>query len=56
MPDAIMSVANFLKEHGWRPGLTDDEKRAVIWHYNHSSVYVDTVLAVAAKLKGNPVQ
>jgi len=51
MPDAIISVANFLKEHGWRPGLTDEEKRAVIWHYNRSSVYVDTVLAVAGKLK-----
>ena len=51
MPDAIISVANFLKEHGWRPGLTDEEKRAVIWHYNRSSVYVDTVLAVAGQLK-----
>ena len=50
-PDAIISVANFLKEHGWRPGLTDEEKRAVIWHYNRSSVYVDTVLAVAGQLK-----
>jgi membrane-bound lytic murein transglycosylase B len=53
MPDAIISVANFLKEHGWRPGLTDEEKRSVIWHYNRSSVYVDTVLAVAAQLKGS---
>lgn len=53
MPHAIMSVANFLKEHGWKSSLTDDEKRAVIWHYNRSSVYVDTVLAVAAQLKGS---
>lgn len=51
MPDAIISVANFLKEHGWRTNLTDEEKRAVIWHYNRSSVYVDTVLAVAGQLK-----
>ena len=51
MPDAITSVANFLKEHGWRPGITEEEKRAVIWHYNRSSVYVDTVLAVAGQLK-----
>jgi len=53
MPHAILSVANFLKEHGWKPSLTHDEKRAVIWHYNRSSVYVDTVLAVAAQLKGS---
>ena len=52
IPDAIISVANFLKEHGWQPGLTDEEKRAVIWHYNRSSVYVDTVLAVAGQLNG----
>ncbi len=51
MPDAIISVANFLKEHGWQTNLTDFEKRMVIWHYNRSSVYIDTVLAVAAKLK-----
>jgi membrane-bound lytic murein transglycosylase B len=51
LPHAIMSVANFLKEHGWKSNLTDDEKRAVIWHYNRSSIYVDTVLAVAAQLK-----
>ncbi len=51
LPHAIMSVANFLKEHGWKSNLTDDEKRAVIWHYNRSSFYVDTVFAVAAQLK-----
>ena len=50
MPHAIMSVANFLKEHGWRTNLTEEEKRTVIWNYNHSSAYVDTVLAVAGKI------
>ncbi len=51
MPHAIMSVANFLKEHGWRTDLTDEEKRTVIWSYNRSNAYVDTVLAIAEQLK-----
>jgi membrane-bound lytic murein transglycosylase B len=50
MPHAIMSVANFLKEHGWRTDMTEEEKHTVIWNYNHSSAYVDTVLAVAGKI------
>lgn len=50
IPHAIMSVANFLKGHGWKTGLNDEEKRAVIWNYNRSSTYVDTVLIVAEKL------
>ena len=55
MPHAIMSVANFLKEHGWRTDLTDEEKRKVIWSYNRSNAYVDTVLAIAEQLKQNGV-
>jgi len=51
MPHAIMSVANFLKAHGWRKGLTEEEKRTVIWNYNRSSAYVDTVLTIADQLK-----
>lgn len=51
VPHAITSVANFLKAHGWRSGLDDEQQRAVIWHYNRSSAYVDTVLAVAARLR-----
>jgi membrane-bound lytic murein transglycosylase B len=54
MPHAFMSVANFLKEHGWKNDLTQEEKRAVIWNYNRSSTYVDTVLTIAEKLNKNP--
>jgi len=56
MPHAILSVANFLKAHGWKANLTGDEKRVVLWQYNRSSVYADTVLAVAAQLKDNPIR
>ena len=50
-PDSIYSVANYLKEHGWKPGLSIEEQEKVIWEYNHSKTYVDTILKAAGKLK-----
>lgn len=43
--DAVASVANYLKKLGWKAGMDDRQKRAVIWKYNHSELYVDAVLA-----------
>jgi membrane-bound lytic murein transglycosylase B len=48
--DAIFSCASYLEGHGWREGLTLREKREVIWHYNHSPAYVDTVLSLATRI------
>ena len=48
--DAIWSVANYLKGSGWRDDATESEKRAVIWKYNRSEPYIDTVLGLAARL------
>ncbi len=48
--DAIHSVANYLRGHGWREGQSEDERRAAIYSYNHSNLYVMAVLAVADKL------
>jgi len=48
--DAIFSCANYLASHGWRPGISRAEKRRVIWHYNRSDAYIDTVLALADRL------
>lgn len=45
--DAVASVANYLKNLGWKAGMDDRQKRAVIWKYNHSELYVDAVLASA---------
>jgi len=45
--DAIASVANYLKKHGWKPGMDDEQKKGVIWKYNHSKLYVNAVLASA---------
>ncbi len=48
--DAIWSVANFLSGSGWREDGSIAEKRAVIWKYNHSEPYIDTVLGLAERL------
>jgi membrane-bound lytic murein transglycosylase B len=50
--DAIASVANYLKQYGWKKGIDDAKAREVIFHYNHSQPYVDTILKVAQRLKG----
>ena len=50
-PDAIYSVAHYLSQHGFRKPADSDAARKAIFAYNNSDVYVDTVLAVRAKLK-----
>ncbi|RLB95854.1 MAG: protein MltB, partial [Deltaproteobacteria bacterium] len=49
--DAIASIAYYLKYHGWKPGLSAKKQHRVILHYNNSTVYANTVLKVADKLK-----
>jgi membrane-bound lytic murein transglycosylase B len=49
--DAIASAANYLAHHGWRPGIGRAQQRQVIWAYNHSDPYIDTVLALAEALE-----
>jgi membrane-bound lytic murein transglycosylase B len=49
--DALHSVANYLRGHGWSPDLPRRAQQKVIYAYNHCSVYVNTVLAVADRLK-----
>jgi membrane-bound lytic murein transglycosylase B len=51
--DAIASVANYLKKHGWKPGLNREQKFKAVYHYNHSKYYVNTVLDIADLLKGS---
>lgn len=50
IPDAIMSVVNYLKGHGWKKGLHNKKNKSVLRRYNNSSVYVRTVLEIATKL------
>ena len=51
-PDAMVSIANFLKKHGWRENLSISEQKTVLFNYNRSTYYVEAVLALARKLKG----
>ncbi|NNG01943.1 MAG: lytic murein transglycosylase [Desulfobacteraceae bacterium] len=50
--DAIFSIANYLKRYGWRPGISREKAAKVVYSYNHSSYYVDTVLEISDLLKG----
>jgi len=50
--DAIFSVANYLKHHGWKAGITRQRQHEVLFRYNHSNYYVDTLLKISDKLKG----
>jgi membrane-bound lytic murein transglycosylase B len=49
--DAFYSIANYLREHGWKYTMDQASQRDVILRYNKSSIYANTVLAVAQKLK-----
>jgi membrane-bound lytic murein transglycosylase B len=48
--DAAASAARYLAVYGWKPGITAAQQRQVIWHYNRSDAYIETVLALAARL------
>jgi membrane-bound lytic murein transglycosylase B len=50
--DALHSIANYLRGHGWREGMSREDQHRVIFAYNHSTVYAGTVLAVAEKIQG----
>jgi membrane-bound lytic murein transglycosylase B len=48
--DAVASCARYLQANGWQPGIDRAAKRRVIWTYNRSTPYIDTVLALADRL------
>jgi membrane-bound lytic murein transglycosylase B len=49
--DAIASVGNYLKHHGWKPGMTRQQQYQVILKYNYSKPYANTILDIAARLR-----
>ena len=49
--DVIASVANYLKHHGWKPGMTRQQQYQVILKYNYSKPYANTILDIAARLR-----
>jgi membrane-bound lytic murein transglycosylase B len=50
--DAIASIANYLKRHGWQPGISRERQEKAIHAYNPSAYYVNAILKVADLLKG----
>ncbi|MFO7965123.1 MAG: lytic murein transglycosylase [Desulfobacterales bacterium] len=51
-PDAIASIANYLKNSGWKPGIDREKAFKIIYSYNHSRYYVNTILEISDLLKG----
>lgn len=49
--DALASIANFLKQHGWKRGIEEKPAQKVLYRYNHSMNYVLTIQAVADRLQ-----
>ncbi len=50
--EAILSIANYLNIHGWKKRMSVNRKKKILWYYNHSEPYIDTVINVAQRLKG----
>jgi membrane-bound lytic murein transglycosylase B len=49
--DAIASVGNYLKHHGWKPEMTRNQQFQVILKYNYSKPYANTILDIAVRLR-----
>ena len=50
--DAIASIANYLKRHGWQPAISREKAEKAVHAYNPSSYYVNAILKIADLLKG----
>ena len=53
MTDAIASVGHLLKRSGWTAGV-EKNMRSALWMYNHSDVYVNTVMKIYTELCDPP--
>ncbi len=49
--EAIFSIGNYLKSHGWKKNLTLNQRKQILHRYNQSDPYVETILQVAQKIK-----
>ena len=50
--DAVSSIAGYLKHFGWHPEIDRENAFNVIFHYNRSNYYVETILKIRELLKG----
>jgi len=49
--EAIFSIGNYLKSHGWKRNLPIQKKKQILLYYNRSSPYVETVMKVSQKIR-----
>ena len=49
--DALWSAGNYLSAFGYKAELPYAERRKVIWEYNRSDAYIDTVFRVASRIR-----
>jgi membrane-bound lytic murein transglycosylase B len=54
--DALWSAGNYLAAFGYRADLPYAERRKVIWEYNRSEAYIDTVFRVASRIRNLETQ
>lgn len=50
MADANLSMGHYLRKYGWREDAPLAQKRKALWYYNHSDVYVNTVMTIYDQL------
>ena len=51
--DAIWSAGNYLAHFGFRKEVPLQEKRSIIWRYNKSKSYIDTVLELSKTIEAH---
>jgi membrane-bound lytic murein transglycosylase B len=49
--EAIFSIGNYLKFHGWKKNLSIKKKKQILWYYNRSEPYGEAILQVAKKIR-----
>ncbi|NWF93642.1 MAG: lytic murein transglycosylase [Syntrophaceae bacterium] len=49
--EAIYSIGNYLRSHGWKRELPTRKKKQILWCYNRSEPYIEIILQVAQKLR-----
>jgi membrane-bound lytic murein transglycosylase B len=49
--EAILSIGNYLRSHGWKKNLPIQKKKQILLYYNRSAPYVETVMKVSEKIR-----
>ncbi len=52
--DAVHSLSNYLKGHGWKKDMSVAEQIKVLRRYNNLAIYANTILALSKKVEQIP--